>query len=151
MSTQPSPSAPNPLPSPDQLPNADVVIFDGQCNFCSGQVRRLKRWDGRDRLCYLSLHDPQVQQIHPGLSHEQLMEEMFVVERQTGKARGGAEAVRYLSRRLPKMWFLAPLLHFPFSLGIWKWLYRQIAKRRYRISGRSEDSCESDACKIHYD
>ena len=26
----------NPLPSPEDCPDADVVIFDGECAFCQG-------------------------------------------------------------------------------------------------------------------
>ena len=137
------------LPSPDQLPNADVVIYDGNCNFCIGQVKRLSRWDGRNRLCYVSLHDPWVASQYPDLTYDQMMEQMFVVERETGTARGGARALRFLSRRLPKLWFAMPFLHIPFTLPIWQWAYRQIAKRRYRLAGKKEPSCDNDACDIH--
>lgn len=137
------------LPTHTELPDADIVIFDGNCNFCVDQVKRLSRWDGKDRLCYLSLHDPWVAEQLPELTHEQLMEQMFVVERSSGKARGGAKALRYLSRRLPKLWFAMPVLHIPFTLPLWQWAYRQVAKRRYQLAGKKESNCENDACDIH--
>jgi predicted DCC family thiol-disulfide oxidoreductase YuxK len=56
--------------------------------------------------------------------------------------------VRYLSRRLPLLWIVAPILHLPFTAGIWRWMYRQVAKRRYKIAGKT---CENDACTIHFD
>ncbi|MDP6058220.1 MAG: hypothetical protein QGH33_04975, partial [Pirellulaceae bacterium] len=31
----------DPLPSPTGLPNADLVIYDGHCRFCTDSVRRL--------------------------------------------------------------------------------------------------------------
>jgi predicted DCC family thiol-disulfide oxidoreductase YuxK len=47
------------LPDPDESPGSDVVIFDGQCRFCQGQVRNLRRLDwGGKRLSFLSLHIP---------------------------------------------------------------------------------------------
>ncbi len=73
------------------------------------------------------------------------MQQMYVIDR-AGKQRGGAVGVRYLSRRLPTMWFLMPLLHIPFTLPIWQWLYCHVAKRRYRLSGG--ESCEDGTCKI---
>jgi len=68
---------------------------------------------------------------------------MFVVD-DTGVARGGAEAVRYLSRRLVPLWPLAMLLHIPGTLPLWSRLYAWIAARRYGFAGR----CSDDTCRI---
>lgn len=113
--------------------SADVVIYDGQCGFCRAQVDRLARWDGRGRLCFLSLHDPQVAERFPDLTRSQLMQQMYVVAN-NGRRYAGASAVRYLVRRLPRLWPLVPLVYFPLSLPIWQWLYRQIARRRDRLN-----------------
>lgn len=135
-----------PLPTPAGLPNADIVIYDGHCRFCTNSVRRLHGLAGK-RLAFLSLHDAEVARRFPQLTHEQMMEEMFVVDRQ-GTVRGGAVAFRYLTRRLPWLWVLAPCLHLPFSLGLWRFLYRQVAKRRY-FWGKTGD-CDGESCKIHF-
>jgi len=134
------------LPTPADRPSALVVIYDGDCRFCTGQVERLGRWDSGGRLAFLSLHDPEVASRYPDLSHEQLMEQMFVVD-QAGRRYGGAAAFRFLTRRLPRLWPLAPVMHLPFSMPLWQWAYRQVARRRYRIAGRN--SCENDACSVH--
>jgi predicted DCC family thiol-disulfide oxidoreductase YuxK len=132
------------LPGPETLANADVVIWDGQCNFCRAQVERLHRMDS-GKLTYLSLHDPRVKALCPDLSLDQLQEQMWLVT-PDHRRYGGADAGRYLSRQLPKLWWLMPLLHLPFSMPLWRWIYRQIAVRRYKISGRH---CGSSSCKIH--
>lgn len=136
------------LPDPDTLTDSDVVIYDGECNFCRSQVRNLERldWGGR-RLAFLSLHDPRVGERYPDLTKAQLMEQMYVVD-QSGNRHGGADAVRYLSRRLPTLWVAAPILHLPGTAGLWRWLYRQVAKRRYKLAGKT---CENDACGVHFD
>lgn len=131
------------LPDPDQNPEADVLIFDGQCNFCRSQVERVHRWDS-GKLAYLSMHDSRVGDICPELSSEQLMEQMWLVTSDHRKY-GGADAARILSRRLPQLWWLFPLLHIPFTMPLWRWIYRKIAARRYRISGRT---CDEGVCKI---
>lgn len=136
------------LPSPADLPNADIVLFDGHCRFCQSQVLRLHRFDGRGRLAFLSLHDPEVARRFPDLTHDQLMKEMVVVDARGGR-HAGAGAIRYLSRRLPILWPLMPLLHIPCSMPVWNWLYGQVAKRRYRLAGRIE-SCEDGACAVHF-
>ena len=138
----------NDLPDPDTLTDADVVIFDGECNFCRSSVSTLRTLDvGGRKLAFISLHDPRVAERYPDLTYEQMMEQIYVID---GKHRrhGGADAMRYLSRRLPLMWVAAPILHIPGTGRLWRWLYRQIAKRRYKLAGKS---CENDACSVHLD
>ena len=123
-----------------------VVLYDGQCNFCTSQVKNLERLDGKCRLRLISLHDPVVARDYPDLSFQQLMDQMWVVA-YDGRKFGGADAIRYLSRHLPMLWPLAPLMHIPGSMPIWRYLYRQIAKRRYKIAGRNCD--EGGTCSLH--
>ena len=142
---------PVPLKLPADLPDSDIVIYDVNCKFCIGQVERLSRWDGADRLSFISLHDPFVAEFYPELDHDELMKQMYVIDRQSGGFYGGAKALRYLARKLPRLWFAMPFLHIPFTLPVWQWLYHQIAKRRYKISNRldSNSDCSDDSCKIH--
>lgn len=138
-------NSPAALPDPAEAPNTDLVIWDGQCNFCRSQVERLAKWDS-GKLSYISLHDPRVAEIVPDLNHQQLMDQMWVVTDDRQQKFGGADAGRYLSRRLPKLFWLMPLLHLPGTMPVWRWIYGQIAKRRYRISGRN---CDSGTCRIN--
>ena len=124
----------------------DVVLYDGQCNFCRSQVNILRRLDGRNRLEFVSLHSPDVATNYPNLTHEQLMEQIWIVT-PPGKQYGGAYAVKYLSIRLPILWPIAPLMYVPFSMPLWCFLYRQIAKYRYKIAGRDCD--EGGTCSLH--
>lgn len=135
------------LPDPDDQPGADVVLYDGHCRFCIGQVRNMRRADVTGRLAFLSLHDMRVRERYPDLSHDQLMAQMYVIDHR-GRRHGGPSALRYLTRRLPLLWPLAPLLHIPFSLPLWNWLYQQIAQRRYWF-GRVE-TCDDGACRVHF-
>lgn len=145
---RPSPTV-KPLPDPDEHPGTDVVIFDGQCRFCQGQVRNLWRFDCcGPRLSFLSLHDPRVAQRYNDLSHDELMAQMYVIDTR-GHRYGGSDAVRYLSRRLPLLWPAMPLLHLPGTARLWRWLYNQVAQRRYWISGKAAKGCDDDACSIH--
>ncbi len=139
----------NTLPSPKDLPQADVVIYDGLCQFCTKQVKNLHRWDGKNRLAFISLHDPEISRWAPDLTHDQLMQQMYVV-RPGGQRWGGAAAFRYLTRRLPKLWLLAPLMHIPGTLPLWQWGYDLIARQRYRWNREKDQDCESGQCEIHF-
>lgn len=136
------------LVDPDHRPGSDVVIYDGQCRFCRGQVERLAQFDRRGRLSFLSLHDPRVTERFPDLTHEQLMEQLYLIE-PGGDRHAGAAAIRYLSRKLPLLWPLAPFLHVPASLPVWQWLYQQVARRRYRW-GKLANDCDSGSCDLHF-
>ena len=153
--TEIQPDASNDLPSPQALPRADLVIYDGRCAFCTSQVKNLKRFDGKERLAFVSLHDPFVAKQFPDLTHDQLMEQMYLVPNSDSgyldQRLGGMAAVRFLTRRLPKLWIFAPLLHVPFTHRIQQWVYQQIAKRRYTIAGKNEDACDDDGtCDLHF-
>src|SRR4029079_14926095 len=102
---------PDPLPSPDERPGADVLIYDGNCGICTAYVRKLPWWDCQKELSYLSLHDPEVARRWPDLSHDRLMQEMLIVG-PSGNRHWGASAIRYLTRRLRRMWWAAPIMHF---------------------------------------
>ena len=124
-------------------PDHDTVLYDGRCSFCRSQIAVLRRLDLRGRLAFTSLHDPSVATSFPELTQDDLLAQMYVVSR-TGQARGGAEAVRYLSRTLPLLWPAAVLLHVPGSLPLWKALYAFVARHRLKIAG----SCDDGSCKI---
>ena len=134
-----------PLPSPEQHPDADVVIYDGNCGICTRQVSKLPWWDCQNRLAYVSLHDPLVAERWPDMSAERLMQEMCIVD-QAGRQYWGAEAIRYLTRRLRRLWWAMPVMYFPGSMFVWRPLYRWIAKNRYRLSGTT---CEDGSCELH--
>ncbi len=145
---------PNPLPPAElRLPDPDspsgdrrgVLIYDGQCNFCRGSVELLRKFDWTGRLAFLSLHDQRVGERWPQLTFEQLMDQVWFVT-PGGQAYGGADALRYLSLRMPALWILAPLLNIPGSMPMWRWLYRWVARNRYRIAGRQ---CENGTCSLH--
>ncbi|MCA9137140.1 MAG: DUF393 domain-containing protein [Planctomycetales bacterium] len=142
----------NGLPDPAEFPGADVVIYDGDCNFCIAQVKNLRRLDCcGGRLAFLSLHDPRVAERYPELTHDQMMAQMYIIDRQ-GRRHGGGDAVRYLSRRLPLLWIAAPILHVPGTASLWRFLYNQVAKHRYRLAGKKSGrpACEKDACAVHF-
>jgi len=134
-----------PLPTPDERPDADLVVYDGDCSFCIRQVQRLARWDSRGSLAFVARGGPDAQRFVPDLVGDDVASQMYVVDRQ-GTRRGGARAVRYLARVLPRLWWIAWLLHLPGTLPLWDWLYRQVAKRRYRW--RKSAACDDGTCGV---
>ena len=137
----------SPLPCPDNKLSTDVIIYDGECGICTAQVHKLPWWDCQQKLSYLSLHDPQVATRWPQLSADRLKEEMCLIDTQ-GRQHWGPDAIRYLSLRLRRLWWLAPILYLPGSMFLWRPLYRWMAKNRYRLSKTA--ACTTNACKKHH-
>lgn len=127
-------------------PKRETVLYDGRCRFCIGQVGILRGLDLGRRFDFRSCHEQSVADDFPELSLDEMLSQMYVVDT-TGRARGGADAVRYLSRKLVPLWPLAVLLHIPGTMPLWKACYRFIARNRYRIAG-SANSCDSGTCKL---
>ncbi len=125
------------LPDPDDRPLADVVVYDGACRLCRATTDWLDRLDGGGRLAFLPLQDARVRQRYPDLSLEELQKHVYVIDTR-GTRHKGAGAVRYLARRLPVMWPIAPLLHLPGTMPLWGWLYAQIAYRRHVLNRNKE-------------
>ena len=146
---------PNDLPQPDEPVQHDVVIFDGRCKLCRREIRRLQRFDRGGRLRYLALQDSRVATLLPDKTEDQLMSQIWVATTD-GHSFGGIDAGRYLSRTIPRLWWLAPMLHFPGLTPLWWALYRLIARNRYRWFGRLDDheaddgACTDDACAVHF-
>ncbi|RLS22049.1 MAG: DUF393 domain-containing protein [Planctomycetota bacterium] len=126
------------------IPSTDTVLFDGQCRFCRSQVALLRMLDFGNRFTFFSLHDPIVLRDYPEISTDELLSQMYVIDR-VGSARGGVDAVKYLSRKLPLLWPLAGLLHIPGSMPLWRYLYRVVARNRMRFAGR----CDDGHCRVN--
>lgn len=125
--------------------NKDLVIFDGECNFCQSQIRLIRRLDlGGQKLEYRSLHEPSVSDEFPELDLDALMRAMHIVDRNS-QIHIGSDAVKYLARRLPLLWIFVPLLHLPGTGPLWKWMYQFIAKNRYRLAGKK---CDTGSCHL---
>jgi predicted DCC family thiol-disulfide oxidoreductase YuxK len=125
----------------------DVVIFDGQCKLCRAGTRRLQALDWLSRFHYVPLQDAEIRENYPDLTYDMLMAEMYVVTR-AGKRYGGAAAFCYLTWRLPLLWPIAPIVNLPGTLGIWSWLYKIVARNRYRF-GRIQE-CDGGTCHLHF-
>lgn len=125
----------------------DVVIFDGHCRICTGGIKNIQRLDWLSKFRYVSLHDTEISEKYPDLTYDMLMDEMYVVN-EKGLRFGGAAAFRYLSWRIPLLWPIAPILSIPGTMGLWSWLYKLVARNRYRF-GRIPD-CDGGTCHLHF-
>ena len=113
-----------------------IVVFDGQCRFCSGWVRFLLPRDRRGRLRFAAMQGRQGAALlaRHGLKPENL-DTLLVTEGEDAYLR--TEAIIRVVRALGGVWTLAALL-YAVPAFLRDPLYGLVARNRYRLFGRTE-------------
>jgi predicted DCC family thiol-disulfide oxidoreductase YuxK len=128
--------------SPPSLP---TILYDGHCRFCTQQMKKLARFLPTGAYRAESFQDAGVLDRFPGLTHDMAMEEMKLIDAR-GRVFGGAEAaVRAVAMRA--IGRLAFLYYVPGLRQLIDWIYRTIARNRYRIAGKT---CDDGTCALHF-
>lgn len=114
-----------------------VFYYDGECGFCICWVHRLERLDRAGRVswaAFQSLDSPP-----RGIGWEDLKRSAYLdTDPRTGAAglHEGFFAFRQLTRRIPALFPLAPVLWLPGMAWLGSRVYRWVANNRYRLSCR---------------
>jgi predicted DCC family thiol-disulfide oxidoreductase YuxK len=122
-----------------------TVLYDGSCSLCRGSIARLRRWDTRNRVEALDLHDPSAQIRFPKIDREKAMLWMQAIDAQ-GHVWSGAEAWAHIGLRLPALKWFAWLLLVPGIRWVAAKAYGWVARNRYRWNS---SSCEDGTCAVH--
>ena len=113
-------------PPPGDKP---VLLYDGRCRFCVAQVNRLAR-HSRGRFVVQSFHDDGALEAFPGLTMEDCMAEMKLVDL-SGRISGGLEAaVRTLGHAHPVIGKVLYLYYIPGLRWIADRAYDWVARNR---------------------
>lgn len=128
-----------------------LVLYDGQCVFCTTQMARLQRWAQKDALEPRDFQPPGALDDIEGLTWDDCMQAMVVVAPDGTHWRGAEAAARALMTR-PLMGKLAWLYYTPGLRWITDRIYAAIAKRRYAIAGRkvAAGECDGGTCQLHF-
>jgi predicted DCC family thiol-disulfide oxidoreductase YuxK len=80
-----------------------VLLYDSDCRFCRFVARVFARLDRGERVAFLPLGDPEAGALLPGLTEEQRLASIHLVEPGTACSRGAALArlIRVLGLPLP--------------------------------------------------
>src|SRR5271168_5266353 len=120
------------------------VLYDGDCQFCLGWVRRMKPILVPRGFEFLPLQTPWVRAFFH-LPEAELLSEMRVVFNTINnrnnensacqRSFGGADAVIELAKHVWWAWPLAALAQIPIARNFLRERYRAIAARRYCANG----------------
>lgn len=125
------PSADQGPPSPDS-----IIVFDGDCAFCSGGVRLLLALDRKGVFRFTPVRSPygRVLAAGAGVDPEDPSTFLFFDRGDTVQA---TDAIAAVLARLPAPWSWLRMLRIvprPLRDAAYRW----VARNRYRIAGRRE-------------
>lgn len=112
---------------------AGLLIFDGQCGFCQGSLRRIRHLDLLGVIQPQDLHlVKSPADLHPNLTKEACLARIHYLEKEQMYA--GFYAFRQMAKRIVLLWPLVPFLYLPGAGAVGQWVYDRIAHWRFRIS-----------------
>jgi predicted DCC family thiol-disulfide oxidoreductase YuxK len=110
-------------------PPKPLMVFDGDCNFCTLWIRRWQQMTG-DRVDYLPAQDPRVPEQFPEIPREQFDTAVQLIE-SDGTVYSGAQAVfRTLAHSPRRQWPMRVYESTPAFADITEWAYRRVASNR---------------------
>lgn len=116
--------------------SAPLAVMDAECALCSWGARMIHRMDRSEdvRICPVQTPLGAALLRHYGLDAEDPPSWLFIED---GIAHSDCDALIHAGRRLGGAGRLAaPLRLLP--RGLRNWLYRRVARNRYRLFGRSD-------------
>lgn len=119
---------------PDFADDHPILVFDGECIFCSGWVNFVLRHDRQGRYRFITAQSPLGQALyrHYGLDSRDYETNILIAD---GIAYLKSEGSLRLAAGLGFPWKLAGILRL-IPKSIRDPLYEWIARNRYRIAGR---------------
>lgn len=123
-------------------PAKPVVIYDGGCNICAGNLKWLYRLDTFKKFEALPYQTERLTEIFPGLRIEECQKSMHLAF-PNGKIYTGSDAFREVFLRMPLMFPVGLVMWLPPVAWLLRRLYPILARNRYRIGG----SCPLPATK----
>ena len=110
-------------------PARPLLVFDGDCNFCTLWVRRWQQMTG-DSMDYLPAQDPRIAAQFPEIPREQFDTAVQLIE-SDGSVYSGAEAVfRALAHSPSRQWPLRCYEKSPSFVVVTEWAYGLVAENR---------------------
>jgi len=128
-----------------------ILLYDGQCNLCLRSVETLRGLPMAADVKMVSLQEADLDEISPNrpLTRDQLLAQLHLVDPGSGDIYAGADAVVRVLRTVPQLAWIERIYRLPGLRPVAGFMYRQIARHRYRLFGRKEEDCTSGSCQIH--
>lgn len=114
------------------LPAKHTILYDGECSFCTFQMKVITWMDWFHTVSLVPLADPRAAEIAPSLTPEELQEAIHCVAAD-GRIYRGARCIRFAGMRMPPAVPLALFLWIPGVIYVAEIIYRWISRNRHLI------------------
>ena len=121
----------------NRRPQKPVVMYDGACGVCAGNLKWLYRLDTLRKFDAMPYQAKDLTLLFPGLKIEDCHHAMHLVF-PDGRVYAGADAFRQIFLRMPLMFVAGLLMSIPPIPWILRRLYPLLARNRYRLGGQCE-------------
>jgi predicted DCC family thiol-disulfide oxidoreductase YuxK len=120
----------------ERLQDLPIVFYDGTCGFCQASIQIALKYNKRQNLHFAALQSGLAEELVPQVQlPDPLPDSILFYE--NGQLYTESEAALRIARHLNFPW--AALYYFRLiPLSFRNFVYRFIAKHRYRIAGRTE-------------
>lgn len=118
-------------------PQKPVVIYDGACGICAGNLKWLYRLDTLRKFDAMPYQAKDLALLFPSLNIEDCHNAMHLVF-PDGRIYIGTDAFRQIFLRMPLMFVVGLMMSIPPVPWILRRLYPILARNRYRIGGKCE-------------
>jgi predicted DCC family thiol-disulfide oxidoreductase YuxK len=124
-----------------------TLLYDAECILCLASVEKLRHMKSRAELVMVPLQSAPEDVLPKGVTKEELLAELHLIDEDGRLYRGAASVVRIM-RTVPSLAWLASMYRVPGLKGLADTLYKWIAKHRYRLFGKAGDTCAGGACRL---
>jgi predicted DCC family thiol-disulfide oxidoreductase YuxK len=119
--------------------SSTIILFDGVCNLCSGVVRFVIARDPRAHFRFAALQSDAARRAcaEVGATPPAAVDPDTIIVIADGRALERSDAALAIASRLPFPWPMFGVFRI-LPRALRDWLYRLVAKNRYRWFGKSE-------------
>lgn len=114
-----------------------LVVYDGECGICAGNLPWLGRLDWLEVFDALPYQSEETYRRVPALRRSEC-EQALQLALPDGKIFSGADAFREVFLRMPALWPAGVLMAAPPVAALLRRLYPILARNRYRLGGHCE-------------
>lgn len=120
----------------EQLQGKPIVFYDGTCGFCQASVQLVLKHNERGNLTFAALQSGVLQALVPAAKRPDPLPDS-VVFYEEGRLYMESDAVLHIARHLRFPYAALYYLRF-IPLSFRNFVYRFIARHRYKIAGQAE-------------
>jgi predicted DCC family thiol-disulfide oxidoreductase YuxK len=109
-----------------------VIVYDGECQFCQWSIRRIQKLDGGNQFEYLPRQANEVDVRFPRLAESDFNTGLRLVSEST-RVSVGADAIYEIYRRMSPFHLITWLYRVPVFSTFFRVCYGLIASNRHRF------------------